>query len=431
MKITIKDDVYNKSYLPYLNDFRKFQIYYGGAGSGKSDFIAAKSLYYFMSIKGNNGMVVRNTGADNHDSTFALYNQIINRYNLGAYFDINKSRGAEVIRFIGNNNHIIFKGLDDVEKRKGVTFPNGILQWIWVEEVNEVSESKINQLDIRLRGKTKIPKIFYMSFNPVDENSWLKRRFFDIPMESQDGFTFKSTYKDNEFLTDEDKASLEKYKTIDEYYYQVYCLGNWGSISKAKVFYNIVVEYFDIDDRLEQQFQNIRYGMDFGFVHASTLMSMGFIDGDLYIFSENYYKEHTNGQFIKKVDKSGFKMDNLIIADSAEPDRIKEWNMAGYRVSGAAKGKNSLQDGVDYLQNIPKIHIHKSNCPNAAREFLGFKRRELKDGTITEQFVELDDDTIAGVRYGIEDIRLMLSTKIEKQQTKHRPVTAGMRGRKF
>ena len=400
MKITISDDVYNKSYLPYLNDFRKYQIFWGGAGSGKSDFITSKSLYYFMSIKANNGMVVRNTGADNHDSTFALYNQIVSRWKLGTYFEINKSRGAEVIRFIGNNNHIIFKGLDDVEKRKGVTFPNGILQWIWAEEVNETTEHKINQLDIRLRGQSNIPKIFYMSFNPIDENSWVKRRFFDIPLKKEDGFTFKSTYKHNEYLTKEDKESLEKYKDIDEYYYQVYALGNWGSITNARVFHNIIIEDFDYSiDQLE----NVRYGMDFGFVHASTLIGTGYKDGELYIFLEHYYKEHTNGQFISKVEQSDYKKQNYITADSAEPDRIQEWNDSGFLVSGAKKGKNSLKDGIDYLKNIPKIHIHKTNCPNAAREFLGFKRREMKDGTITEQFVELDDDTIAGVRYANEE----------------------------
>jgi len=431
LKITISDDVYNKSYLTYLEDFRKFQIFWGGAGSGKSDFITSKSLYYFMLWVGNNGMVVRNTGADNHDSTFALYNQIINRWKLNAYFDINKSRGAEVIRYIGNNNHMIFKGLDDVEKRKGVTFSNGILQWIWAEEVNETKEHKVNQLDIRLRGASKIPKIFYMSFNPVDENSWLKTRLFDIPMKDNEGFTFKSTYHHNEFLTEEDRQSLEKYKDIDEYYYQVYCLGNWGNISKAKVFHNIIVEDFEVSDRLEQQYENIRYGMDYGFMHASTLMGTGYKDGDLYIFSEQYYKGMTNGQFIDKVTNIGFDKNNIIIADSAEPDRILEWSMAGYGVSGAKKGKNSLSDGIDYLQNIPKIHIHKTNCPNAAREFLGYKRRELKDGTITEQFVELDDDTIAGVRYGNEDLWHGEPGVLTKQETSSKPITGGFRGRKF
>lgn len=400
MKITIRDDVHNSVYIPYLDDYRPWQIYYGGAGSGKSDEIAQKTLTLVMMWKGFNGMVCRQTAADNHDSTFALYCQIINRWNLSKYFNINKSKGSEEIVFIGNGNKIIFKGLDDVEKRKGVTFATGILQWIWLEEANETTEAKLNQLDIRLRGKSDLPKIRLLSFNPIDKNHWLKRRFFDIPMDEDEGFTLKTTYKDNEFLAPEDIKTLEKYKTIDEYYYQVYCLGNWGDISKAKVFHNIVVEDFDYT---EEDLQNVRHGQDYGFVHASTLMSSGYREGELYIYGEHYYKELTNAQFIQKVEDSGFDKYNEITADSAEPDRIREWSNAGFDVTPAKKGKNSLKDGIDYLCSLPKIHIHKHNCPNAAREFLGFKRREMKDGSISEQFVEIDDDTIAGVRYSQEE----------------------------
>ena len=252
-----------------------------------------------------------------------------------------------------------------------------------------------------------------------------------VPMDKEEGFTFKSTYPNNEYLTEEDKQSLEKYKYIDEYYYQVYCLGNWGSISKARVFHNVVVENFPGADRPLLEYQNIRYGQDYGFVHASTLVGCGFKDGDLYIFEEYYYKERTNGQFIKEVNNVGFDKTKLITGDSAEPDRIKEWNDAGYRVIGAVKGKNSLKDGIDYLQNMPKIHIHKTKCPNASREFLNYKRRELKDGTITEEFVELDDDTISGVRYALEDLRLMSKGNVGKQKTKSKPLTGGLRSQQF
>ena len=228
--------------------------------------------------------------------------------------------------------------------------------------------------------------------------------FFQVKkyLQKENAYLHHSTYLDNHFLDDEYKKELERLKDVDEYYYKVYALGEWGSISNARVFHNVVIEDFKYN---EDDLENVRYGMDFGFMHASTLIGAGYKDGDLYIFLEHYYKEMTNGQFIKNVTDSGFDKRNYIIADSAEPDRIMEWNQAGYRVSGAKKGANSLFDGIDYLQNIRQIHIHKTNCPNAAREFLNFKRRELKDGTITEQFVEIDDDTIAAVRYATESIR--------------------------
>lgn len=400
MTITFPIELHNEVYRPYLKDRRKWQIYYGGAGSGKSDEIAQKTLQQVMSWKGWNGMVVRQHAADNHDSTFALYKQIIHRWGVERFFKVNESRGAETIKCLLNNNMIIFKGLDDVEKRKGVTFENGILQWFWLEEANETSERNLNQLDIRLRGHSKLPKIRYLSFNPIDENHWLKRRFFDVPMDEADGFVLKTTYKDNAFLDEEDKKTLEGYKNIDEYYYQVYCLGNWGNISNARVFKNVKVVDFKYT---AEDLENVRHGMDFGFVHASTLMSAGYKDGCLYIYGEHFYKEHTNEEFIAKVKASDFNINNYITADSAEPDRIKSWNNHGYNVTAARKGAGSLKDGIDYLQSLPTIYIHKTYCPHAAKEFLSFKRKELKDGTIVEQFVELEDDTIAAVRYLSEE----------------------------
>ena len=401
MKIRINDDIHNKAYLPYLDDVRKYQIYYGGAGSGKSDFVGSKILIHFMQWKGWNGMICRHTGADNHTSTFSLFCQLINRWGLQDLFFINKSKGSETITFKGNSNMMVFKGLDDVEKRKGITFPNGVLHFVWVEELTETTEHNFNQLDIRMRGQSKLPKIMFGSFNPIDASHWVKARFFDRPIPKEDGFTLKTTYKDNEFLTEQDRRTLESYKEKDEYYYQVYALGEWGNISNAKVFSNVSIIDFEYAER---DLENVRYGLDFGFVHATALMGSGYKDGTLYIFDEHYYKELTNQQVIEQVENAGFSKNYLITADSAEPDRIQEWRNYGFNMTAAKKGPNSLRDGIAYLQNLPSIVIHASKCPNAAREFLKFKRRQLKDGSISEQFVEIDDDTIAAVRYGNEDI---------------------------
>ena len=387
---TVSKITRNKKFKFLYTDKSRFTILRGSAGSGKSYSIAQ---WVIVSLMKNNikWMVLRKTGRSLRESVFALLKAVISDMELSEYFRINKTDMS--IEFIHTGSIIIMSGLDDVEKLKSI---HGVDK-VWIEEASEITEADFKQINLRLRGIGKQHQI-YLSFNPIDENHWIKQVFFDIKKDN--ALLHHSTYKDNAFLDEEYKQELEKLKNIDEYYYKVYALGEWGSISNARVFHNVVIEDYEytID-----QLQNVRYGMDYGFVHASTLMGSGYRDGDLYIFMENYYKEHTNGQFIDKVAKAGFNQRDNITADSAEPDRIREWKNAGYRVSGAKKGKNSLYDGVDYLQNIPKIHIHKTNCPNASREFLNFKRRELKDGTITEQFVELDDDTIAAVRYANEE----------------------------
>ena len=73
-----------------------------------------------------------------------------------------------------NGNSVIFKGLDDTEKLKSITFPKGELTDIWVEEASEVREEDFNQLDVRLRGKGT-HKQMVLTFNPVSVLHWLKR----------------------------------------------------------------------------------------------------------------------------------------------------------------------------------------------------------------------------------------------------------------
>ena len=230
MEVTIKipSKVFNKVYLPYLDNLNRYLIFYGGAGSGKSYFVVERYIKKILQQKMMNLLAVRATGKSNRDSTFALFKQVINKWKLSKYFKINESDLR--IKSLLNGNEIIFSGLDDVEKLKSVTFSKGELTDIWIEEASEILESDFNQLDVRLRGKgTK--KQIVLSFNPIDINHWLKKKFFDI---ARDNVTIvHTTYKDNDFLDEEYKQLLEGYKDTDEYYYNVYCLGQWGVLGKT------------------------------------------------------------------------------------------------------------------------------------------------------------------------------------------------------
>jgi phage terminase large subunit len=393
----------NKKYQPYLEDYRRYHIFKGGGSAGKSYFIGGQYIIYNMIVnKCFNVLALNKVGRNNHDTTFAEITKGIKVLGLDNLFSINHSRGAEEITCKVNGNKCIFRGLDDEQKLKSITFTTGDLICIWVEEASEITEDDFNQLDIRIRGISDIPKHIILSFNPIDIDSWIKRRFFDIKLDEKDGYICESTYKDNEFLDDASIRALERLKNIDYYYYQVYVLNQWGSRSTARVFHNIEIDDFDIP---EYKLQNRRFGMDFGFNHANTLMGCGFRDGELYIWWEEYNKNKLNSEFIQIVNERKLPKDYVIKSESAEPDKISEWNKAGYTVYGVSKSKDYLKLGINYLKALPKIHIHKTNCPNASREFPRFKYRQFKDGTISDsEFVELDDDTIAGIRYALEDL---------------------------
>lgn len=394
-------DHINTVYIKYLTDYRRYQIFKGGAGAGKSVFIAQKIIYNMIEVEGYNGLILRKVGKDNHDSTFAEICKAIKAFDFEGLFDINHSRGAEEITCKPTNNKVVFRGLDDVDKLKSITFETGDLVFIWIEEADETSEDDLKQLNLRLRGIGKIKKHIIMSFNPIDETHWIKARFFDNPLSKSNGYICETTYKDNEFIDTEYKNELEGYKDEDYYYYMVYALNMWGKRTTARIFNNIKIHDFNIP---EYHMQNIRYGQDYGFNHANAMEGCGFIDGELYIFKEFYKKHQLNKDFIDEVENSDFPKDYDITGESAEPDKIVEWNNAGFKVEGAKKGKGSLKAGVDYLKALPCIHIHKTNCPNAAREFPRYKYKELKDGTVLDEILEKDDDTIAAIRYAVEDL---------------------------
>lgn len=226
VNISISKSVFNEVYLPYLNNTDRYLIFYGGGSSGKSFFIAQRYIYKLIHPTRCNLLVVRQTGDSNRKSTFPLLKQVISSWNLSEYFKINESDMRIICRLTGNE--VAFAGLDDVEKIKSITFENGELTDIWVEEATETQEADINQLKVRLRGgKTK--KQLLLSFNPVNIQHWIKKHFIDSGLAT----VCFSTYKDNKFLSEDDKKALEGLKYIDEYTYEVYCLGKWGILGKT------------------------------------------------------------------------------------------------------------------------------------------------------------------------------------------------------
>ena len=226
INIQISKKVFNDVYLPFLDCDDRYLVFYGGGSSGKSYFIATRWIYKLIQPALCNLLIVRQTADTNRRSTFPLLKQIISNWNLSEYFKINESDMR--IRCTLTGNEVAFAGLDDVEKIKSITFASGELTSVWVEEATECQEADINQLKVRLRGG-KSKKQMVLSFNPINIQHWIKRHFIDSGLAR----VCFSTYKDNKFLTEDDRKALEDLKHIDEYTYEVYCLGKWGILGKT------------------------------------------------------------------------------------------------------------------------------------------------------------------------------------------------------
>lgn len=209
----------NASFFPLFFDEHRYLVLCGGGGSGKSIFAGRKVLERCMGEPGHRWLVCRKVAKTLRDSCFAQLRGQLSEHYPKIKYKVNKS---DMRIELPNGSQILFAGLDDVEKLKSIYRITGI----WIEEASELEPGDFNQLDIRLRDETENYKQIILSFNPISATHWLKGRFFDTPDERAK--THRSTYKDNPYLPEEARRTLEAFRETDPYYYQVYCLGEWG-----------------------------------------------------------------------------------------------------------------------------------------------------------------------------------------------------------
>ena len=397
IKIKIKSRVFNNIYKKYLKEFRRYQLFFGGSSSGKSYFLAQRCIIDVAS-GGRNYMICRNTASTIKKSVFNEVVKAISFFKLEKYFSVNKS---DLVITCENGYQILFVGLDDTEKIKSTTPAKGVLTDIWLEEATETEYKKYKQLDKRLRGASKHKKRLTLSFNPILKSHWIYKEFFtywnDTKQEYHgDNLTIlKTTYKDNKFLTLDDIKALES--ETDKYYYEVYTLGNWGILG-AVIFKN-----WSTDDLTEliPTFDKLIVGLDFGFSQDPCAMPITYYDKKrkrIYIFDELYELELTNDILAKEISKKG--INEYIVCDSSEPKSIKELKNLGIKAIGAKKGKDSVNYGIQWLQQQEIIIDIK--CINAINEFSQYKWKEDKDGNVLKVPVDKNNHLIDALRYAYE-----------------------------
>lgn len=407
---------FNRLFRPVNECRKRYRILKGSAGSGKSvniaqDYIAKLSD---MAYQGANLLVVRKIEETNRDSTFAELQSAIYRM-YGPYADrmwkINLNPLSLECRKTGNK--IIFRGMKDQsqrEKVKSITFKRGKLAWIWVEEATELLTEDIDILDDRLRGELDNPNLYYqitMTFNPVSATHWIKGRYFDKA--DPDVLTHHSTYKDNRFIDAGYFRRMERRAQEDPEGYQVYGLGEWGELG-GLILTNI--EIHDFDTRIES-FDGFYYGQDFGFNHANALLTVGWKDGEIYVCSEVYCFEKDTEEIIDLARAANVDRRVEMFCDSAEPDRIKTWQKAGFRAYPVKKEPGSVKAQIDWLKGR-KIHIHPS-CINTIKEIQQWKwKKDKTSGLYVDEPVEFMDDAMAALRYAVERLRRGASVEVLK-----------------
>lgn len=394
----------NASFKEVNRSQKRYIVMKGSAGSGKSYDTAQNYILRLMQDKGRNLVAMRKSDITNRDSTFAeltgaIYRMFGDKADL--YWKINTSPLQLTCK--ANGNKIIFRGMNDEkqrEKLKSITFQNGKLTDVWLEEATEFTQADVEIIDDRLRGELP-PGQFYqirMTFNPVNKNHWIKRVFFDIA--DPNVLTHHSTFLNNRFIDEAYRTRMERRKLVDPEGYRIYGLGEWGEIG-GLILSNYIVEEFDTT---AAHFDYMVNAQDFGFNHANCIGEVGFKDGELYICKELYVFEKDTSEIIQLANSKGFNKGLTMWCDSAEPDRIKMWRKAGYNAKPVKKEQNSVKAQIDHLKQH-RIHIHPS-CINTIKEIQQWKwRKDEKTGEYLDEPVPFQDDAMAMLRYSIEQER--------------------------
>ena len=394
VNIKISKKVFNEVYLPYLNNDDRYILFYGGGSSGKSYFIAQRFIYKLIHPTRCNLLVVRQTGDTNRRSTFPLLKQVISNWNLAQHFKVNESDMRIVCKLTGNE--VAFAGLDDVEKIKSITFSNGELTDIWVEEATECQEGDINQLKVRLRGG-KSKKQMVLSFNPINIQHWIKRHFIDSNLAT----VCFSTYKDNKFLTDDDRKALEDLKRIDEYTYNVYCLGQWGILGKT------VFDARAIQGRLEVIPKPLKTGYfvyDYDGLHITNIRWMNDRNGYIKIFSLPNTPEIT--KYCIGGDTAGEGSD-FFIGQVLDARTGKQVATLKHQFDADQYTKQMYCLGMYYKQALIGIEANFDSFPIMELQRLGY----------TNQYVRETQDTYTGKtekRFGFKTTSLTRPTIISR-----------------
>lgn len=219
-------DVIGGGYDEFWRSRKRYVVCKGSRASKKSTTAALKLIVRLMQMPLANALVVRQTAATLKDSCYAQLRWAVNRLGVEKFWKctINPLQ----MTYLPTNQRIIFRGLDDSLKITSITVEQGHLCWAWLEEAYECTEEAFNRVDESLRGI--LPEGYYIqwliTFNPYSSSSWLKAKFFDTP--SDNVLAMTTTYKCNEWLSENDLALFEEIRQTDPDRYNVVGLGQWG-----------------------------------------------------------------------------------------------------------------------------------------------------------------------------------------------------------
>ena len=395
-------EVVGKGYKDYWRSKCRYVVCKGSRGSKKSKTTALWIIYHMMKYPLANTLVVRRVFNTLKDSCWTDLKWAT--YRLGVQELWKFSKSPLEATYLPTGQKILFRGLDNPMSITSITVEKGCLCWAWFEEAYQINnEDDFNKVDMSIRGQ--LPNGYFkrlmITFNPWNENHWLKKRFFDVTDDNILAMT--TNYMCNEWLGEDDIKLFEDMKINNPRRYNIEGLGEWG-ISEGLIYDNWCVEDFNEADIARKGNVIATYGLDWGYTNDPTAFISILIDKDdkaIYICDEHYEKCMTNEAIADMLKYKGYAKCN-IICDSAEPKSIDRLRTLGIRNAKAAKkGKDSINNGISTIQDY-RIIVH-TKCVNTVVELSNYAW-DTKDGKSINKPIDEFNHLMDALRYAVEII---------------------------
>lgn len=374
----------------------------GGRGSLKSSFVSVMVPLLIVMNPGIHTLVLRKVGNTIRDSVYAQYMWAIGEMGMAHLWRAQRTPMELVYKPTGQK--IMFRGADDPMKIKSIKVPFGYIGITHFEEKDQFAgRAEIRTiLQSTMRGGPKFWN--FESYNPpISRDNWANR---DTLEERADRLCHKSTYLDapeawlgSQFL--QEAAFLRE--TNERAYRHEYLGEPVGTGSD--VFENL--EAREITDEEISHFDRLAYGLDWGYYPDPWAFNGMHYDSarqTLLIFDELTARKKGNEETAEMLKARGFTREQKIIADSAEPKSIADYNKFGLRCLGAEKGPGSVEYSMKWLQSLRAIVIDPKRCPDTYAEFSAYEYERTREGEIISGYPDANNHHIDAVRYGTEPI---------------------------
>lgn len=395
MRLVIKRSAFNETFYPLLDEEEHDTILLlGGAASGKSYFAFQRAVIRALQDR-RKYLVLRKSGVDLRRSCWEDLTHTLKQFRI---YDSCKINNTFMTVELPNGSSFLCMGMDDDEKVKSIP---GLTDAI-LEECSEMNLDDFSQVRMRLRGEGRLRNQVVLMTNPISKVNWVYKHFFEHGCKEESCLIHRSTYRDNRFVNEGTVRALESYKETNPMFYRIYCLGEFGSLSK-QVLTNYRTEDLDFDSLRKMGLPHL-VGLDFGFVNDETAIVESLLDEEskrIYVLREFYRTGLLNNEIAAQLLLMGLQK-SVIIADSSEQKSIEEIKRAGIpHIKAAEKGKGSIMQGIQKLQQYELVLDSSCCCLLEELENYSYKK-DRKSGEYLNEPVDEYNHAIDALRYSLQ-----------------------------